>query len=335
MRPLRLITLVILVCSSLVGRAQQNIVISWPSKQLLSQPLTINGSTSVNVVLQNVNDALYTYQVTLTATPIPTPSVLTSLTGGGTTPTLPPECDAPNTQLTNIAKSFTSWQLNPWVDSSGKTLSAPQSVALSTTLAFYSQSITVPLAGVKPLLSTFGGACSNATVLAAYSSIDTTDKLWQVRLGGSHSVTVSAILEPLNNYTINIGEYSIGDSTHPPTLTSACTDSSSKGTQCLVQYQPQTDIITVSGGFLFSELPARTYSRGTVPNSTDAVLVVNGNSMSSLLAALVNVKLPCQWGWCPRQDKGYSLALSVGPVYSLNGTDVSKVGLFAGGSVGL
>ena len=86
---------------------------------------------------------------------------------------------------------------------------------------------------------------------------------------------------------------------------------------------------------MFSELPSRTYSRQNVPGSTDAVLAVGGNSMSSLLTALVNVKLPCGFEWCSK-DTGYSFAVSVGPALSLNGggNGVSQVGLFGGLSLG-
>ncbi len=327
----RLICGIILLCWSCVGFSQQTITISWPSKQLLSQPITVNGNTSVNVVLQNVNDVLYTYQVTLVSTPVPLP-VLAAAPAAA--PAVDP-CAAPKAQLAKIVPAFDTWQLNPWLDSNNKTLKAPESVALSTTLAYYNQAITLPLAGVKQSLSKFGGACADATVQTNYDAVAATDMMWEGKLNLSHTVTVSAVLEPLNNYTIHIGEYSIGNSTQPPTLTSACTDSSSKATDCLIQYQPQTDLLSVSGGYLFSELPSRTYSRGTVPNSSDAVLVVNGNSMSSLLAALVNVKVPCVWKTCSAKENGYSLALSIGPVYALNGSDVSKVGLFGGLSLGL
>ena len=105
----RALCVVILIASSCAGFAQQTIAISWPSKQLISQPLTVNGNTSVNVVLQNVNDVLYTYEVTLVATPVPPPSILTQYA-----PAAPPPagqvdpCDAPKTQLAAIVVAFTA-----------------------------------------------------------------------------------------------------------------------------------------------------------------------------------------------------------------------------------
>lgn len=331
----RLICGVVLFWWPCIGLSQQTVTISWPSKQLLSQPITVNGKTSVNVVLQNVNDVLYTYEVTLVATPMPTPSIL-SPGDAALPPPLSPECIAPKQQLDAITTALTAWQLDPWLDSTNKpTLKVPASVALTTTTTYFQSSIQTPLAKVGPLLGNAPPLCTDSAVQTAYGNLVAISNTWLTRMSGNHAVTVSATLEPLNNYTIHIREYNVGSPTHPPTLTSACIDSTGAPTDCLIQYQPQTDLISISGGFLFSELPSRAYTRGVVPSSPDATLVVNGNSMSSQLAALVNVKLPCVWKTCSAKDNGYGLALSVGPAYSLNGTDVSKVGLFGGVSLSL
>jgi hypothetical protein len=332
----RVYIFVLLSCLPSVLLSQQNITISWPSKQLLSQPVTVNGPTAVNIVLQNINDVLYTYEVTLTATPVTPPVLKDYAADAALLPTGDP-CKDPKDQLANITGAFDAWQLNPWLDTDNKTpLTTPASVALSTTLQYYQLQIQQPLAAVSTLLGP--GHCDDATVNANYEKVSAQSAALQSRMNGSHTVTVAQTLAPFNNYTINLSEYTLADPLNAPhgaMLTSACVDDKKVATQCKVQYQPLTDLISMSGGFLFSELQARTYSRESVPTSSNAVLVVHGNSMSSLLAALVNVKLPCVPKTCSWQESGYSFAVSVGPVYSLNGSDVSKVGLFAGGSLSL
>ena len=332
----RLVWIAILAGLPSVACSQQTITISWPSKQLLSQAITVNGNTPVTVTLQNVNDLLYTYEVTLVATPMPTPTILTGAATAKTPAAVPTECVVPQQQLNSITGAFTAWQLDPWLDSTNKpTLKAPASVALTTTSTYFQADIQTPLTAVGSLLGNAAPLCTDPALRQTYANLVTISNTWLAKLSGSHSASISAVLEPLNNYTIHIREYSIGSPTHSPTLTNACTDSTGAATDCLIQYQPKTDIISISGGFLFSELQARTYARGSSPNSTDSVLAVNGNSMSSLLAALVNVKLPCVWVTCSAKDNAYGLAVSIGPVYSLNGTDVSKVGLFGGLSLSL
>jgi hypothetical protein len=97
-------------------------------------------------------------------------------------------------------------------------------------------------------------------------------------------------------------------------------------------------ILTTSGGFLITEVPATSYSSVTAPNTTGAtstqnVLGVNNAGMPSLgLTALVNVYLPIFHDLRWLNNSRYGWAVAAGPSYNLsNGkADTSKFGLMAG-----
>jgi hypothetical protein len=103
----------------------------------------------------------------------------------------------------------------------------------------------------------------------------------------------------------------------------------------------QTNLLSASGGFLFSELQSRTYTRANVPGVTDAVLQVNGaGPVNSLLTALVNVKIPCFWPSqpkippCTTSPDTWGWMFSIGPAYEVGSdSQTTRVGLFAGVSV--
>ena len=315
--------LVLGLCESAYG--QQTIRISWPSKQLISQPITVNGTTSVTTVVTEVNDILYSYEGWVTSVPVAPPIPPAALVAA---PPAGDPCADPASKLGTIEADWKKWQLNPWVDTKGNGVTVPQSVALATTMSYYKESIEQPLAGFS-----FGGCTSGASYNAVKSKFDTLSAKnaeWLTKMSSSHTFTLTnQSLAPFNNYTIHLKEYG-SDSTHPPTLTNACTDSKNNPTDCQIQYQPRTDLISTSGGFLFSELGSRSYVRQSVPNGTDAVLGVNGGGrVSSLLTALLNVQIPYLGDL--REGK-LGLALSLGPALQLNSgsSGVSKVGMFTG-----
>lgn len=201
---------------------------------------------------------------------------------------------------------------------------------MQTTEAFYKENIEALYkeAVAKPGIGTCDG----------WSDLTTKYNNWEERLKSPHTYTIDTSLEPLNSYTIHIREY-YADETSQPRLTSACTQNGA-ASECTIDYEPKNDILTASGGYLISELQARSYNRANIPGSTDAVLQVGGTGrVSSVLAALVNVKLPCFWGssWgrfvppCSPDDNEWGWALSAGPVLQLGGSgQATKAGLFGG-----
>ena len=316
-----------------LGFCQQTISISWPTKQLLSQPLTVDQVTSVRITISDVNDVLYQYQGYLTSSPTPLPDVGFDLPKGAALT----GCDLIKKTMNDISAASASWQLNPYIDDKGNKVTTPASVALNTTVTYYRENIAKPFSGIdqKVLQS------CQSDVQDAYKALDLSNQTWLQRIAKSHTYSFDDTLQPLNDYSIHLKELA-SDSTHPPQLTSACQQNGTPS-DCIVKYTPQNTIISVSGGFLFSELKSPTYVRATVPNSTDALLSVNNTgSINPLLTSLVNVKLPCFWGSggippCSSHDEQFGWALSIGPALSLNSgsSGVSKVGLFGGLSVHL
>lgn len=104
----------LLLCGT-AARAQQRVILSWISKKAVGAPISVNGPTQVEIVVSGVNDILYSYEGSITATPLQLPSLGGG--GGGTGPKLAcPAQDLVNT----IKKNWDSWQVNPLVDENGK-----------------------------------------------------------------------------------------------------------------------------------------------------------------------------------------------------------------------
>src|SRR5487761_202243 len=321
----------LLLCGT-AAQAQQKVILSWISKKALGAPISVNGPTQVEIVVTGVNDILYSYEGSITATPVQ----LSNIGGGGAGFQERIACPAQN--LVNlIQKNWESWQVNPLVDERKQVTAGgpPNSVSVQTTEAFYKQNVEAlyKKAAAKPRI----GACTG------WQELTQRYRDWEERLKSRHTYTIDATLEPLNNYTIHIREY-YADENSQQRLTNACMQNGT-ASECTIDYEPKNDILTASGGYLISELQARSYNRANVPGSTDAVLQVGGTGrVSSVLAALINVKLPCFWGtsWgrfvppCSPDGNEWGWALSVGPALQLGGSgQATKAGLFGGISLHL
>ena len=318
--------------------AQQQITILWASKQSQNAPITVDQATPVHIVVTRVNDALYTYEGYITAVPQAVPDVLTSLLPAATAAkAMSQQCSDAGDLLTAIAKDMTSWQLNPWVDQTGKAITgtgAPNSVSIETTSQFYTTNISLKFAQVS---QTVAHTCGLDT---PWANINSFTQDWAQRLARPHTYTIDQTLTPMNDYTIHLIEYAY-DPTHNLQMTNACTQSG-KPAECTIKYSPQNNLLSVSGGFLFSQLQSRSYVRANVPGQTGAVLQVNGTGpVNSLLTSLVNVKIPCFWAKgtgfashippCSPNTDVWGWALSVGPALQLGTNDqTSRVGLFTG-----
>ena len=137
----------------------------------------------------------------------------------------------------------------------------------------------------------------------------------------AHSIDFTVNLEPNQNYEFTIQTSWKGAPIKGGTINWNCGES---------------DILTLSAGPLITTLPYRSYNQQQVPVSTGGTqnqLVVSGTGNVNVLgAALLNYHFP----QIPHVPAWTGLALSVGPVYTLNSTpSVSKLGLFVGGSIQL
>ena len=313
--------------------AQQQITILWVSKQPQSGPITVDQSTPVHIVVTGVNDALYYYEGYVTAEPTPLPNIQfpsVASAAAGTT-----GCTDVTSTLKAIAGDMKSWQLNPWVDNKGKDLTGgtPNSVSMETTRQFYVSNIATKFATVSQ------AQAQTCSLGSQWSDINAFTQDWAQRLSRPHTYEIDTTLMPLNDYTIHLIEYAY-DASHNLQMTNACTQNA-KATECTIKYQPTTNLLSASGGFLFSQLQSRTYTRANVPGGTDSVLQVNGaGRVNSLLTALVNVKIPCFWPSQPKippcspTSDSWGWMFSIGPVLQLGSNDqTTRVGMFTGISV--
>jgi len=316
------------------AEAQQTVTILWTSKQPQSAPITVDQNTPVRITVTGINDALYSYEGYVTSAPTPPPHIDFLSVGPGAAPP-PAGCDDAIKALEAIVPDMSSWQLNAWVDSKGNDLtgSSPNSVSLETTTAFYASHISAKFAQVSQ------AQAHTCNLDSQWIKISLFTQEWAQRLSRPHLYTFDTTLAPFNDYTIHLIEYA-SDSTHSKKMTNACSQNG-QASECTIKYQPQTNLLSASGGFLFSQLQSRTYSRANVPGMTDAVLQTNGTGrVNSLLTTLVNVKLPCFWSPhikippCSSNPDNWGWMLSVGPALQLSGSDqTTRVGLFTGVSV--
>jgi hypothetical protein len=142
----------------------------------------------------------------------------------------------------------------------------------------------------------------------------------QKLLDKDHVVAFQASISPDYDYACTISEYYNQQPTKNGTLA--------------LSIKPTNTIITLSLGPLFSAIRNRTYSSVTVPNAdstgSSTVLGVQGNSFSTAIAALVNIRVPIP---SLAHDK-LGVDLAAGPVVRLNSkSGTSSAGFFAGVSL--
>jgi hypothetical protein len=156
----------------------------------------------------------------------------------------------------------------------------------------------------------------------------------QARVNGPHVLDVNYNLKRTSDYDVAVSETCNGTATDHATVT--------------FHLNRGFDVLTLSGGFLMTKLQARSYSvvaeptppppgspSGTPPG-TQNVLGVDGlgSGMRGALVALLNYHNPIE-----SLDKwqNFGLALSAGPVFDISQgkADTSKFGVFVGGSVHL
>ncbi len=304
--------------------AQQQIIVSWQSKELQSLPLTVDKAIPVMVVVRGVNNILYNYEGRLTAHPVMvTQSVFGNVTASSSDP-----CGNIKSKMTAIDGILKSSDFDPYNGVSDERTTTPHSIGLEAMRLAFEKNL-------KPLIlqmRTLVDQCTDSAVTNAAQSYLALDQKYTEAFAADHDFTFPAELTPLNNYTITIIER-YGDK-----ITDKCTNAG-KGVGCDVEYIPRNNILSTSGGFLFSELSNRTYERRLVPNSTNAVLVVNNSGpVRTILTALINVKIPCGWVHfpCSQREDTWGWALSIGPALQLSGgSNVTKLGLFGGVSVHL
>jgi hypothetical protein len=148
-------------------------------------------------------------------------------------------------------------------------------------------------------------------------------------LGSTHQYSFQVSVDPSEGYSCTISEFSKipdKDGKYQPTKDGTFT----------ITIGQTINVVTLSIGPLFSGIQNRTYSAVTAPNAgfsgTKQVLGVQGESLSTSIGALVNLRVPI-----PKLsgDK-VGVDVSAGPVLRLNSaTGTSPLGFFGGSSLRL
>jgi hypothetical protein len=306
--------------------AQNGIVIDWASRTVVSSPSTLGSTLSTTVLVRNVNDVLYDYDVDLVETlrqiddfghiagaVRAAPSVAADNCSG--------EVAQIRSEMTAVSDGLTgSAQLTPKPDKDG----AYPSVRLSATLAAWKQRVEPPLSRARGLAAALRAKIDQCSSSEArrflddeYRPFDNEMRLIERRLAGTHVIQVPITLRPDADYTIVVTEKFNGVATID-------------GTKKFI-VSPASTVLTLSSGFGATWLEGRTYNAAATPGANPGdpnrvQLRVDGEGVRPVVPLLLNFELPF------RTNGDWGVALSGGPVLAFGSgtTNSSSLGFFGG-----
>jgi len=346
--------LVVGTCCPLALAGPREITLIWPN--VVTQELMHSGNYTVTVA--GINDILYDYNLTVNLNAAVSLPPLVGLQNGAqqaetaagsaasklAARTLANDpCQQVANDLESLRKQSAALRdaippalkqlQQPSKDSSGKfssiplgdTLRALSSMPLAAELSKYDDGWTKLHRHIDLLAK--GTDCGQEDAIGPLDKLETQVTKLSNPDPLAHKISVGAYLDRTRGGTISVYEkYNGSDTVQSPqkyTLEAAFS------------------AITASGGFLLTELPARSYSSVNQPmtmgttTTTQTVLGVSGSShIRPGLAALFNFHDPFDW---LLNQPNYGFAISAGPVFDVsNGmADTSKLGFFGGVSVHL
>jgi hypothetical protein len=299
-------------------------------------------------VVSNVNDIIYQYELTVTLNAAYSADTIAALANAIKPPTptpapaLPAACaslqadfDAANGKLSTIQAGLSG--LLPTKQSDGKFASIPLNQTLNQWDAIRNSAASYVAALNTLKMDLSNNSCTSAAapqlVYNASQLITDYSTTLQPQLqrldssaNGAHVLQGEGFLDRTRGGSLTVRELYGGSDTEasPKTFPLEATYS----------------VITISGGFLLTTLPALSYASVNQPpttasGTTTTVLGVSGNSgIRPALTALVNVHDPFSWFG---NKPNFGFAISAGPVIEVaNGqADTSKFGFFGGVSAHL
>lgn len=318
----------------------QKITINWTDRTLSCPATESNRQKSVPVVINRINDVLYTYSVVVTTEPIvpddflQLPKVATSAPGAGPEP---PGCRLILGQAVdayNAVQKLIQDDLNLTPKKSGKTY---PSVKIDETIAAWhtiaaSQDYQTFQTQWKAAPESCKGATGDlsdrlrqvqkeaANLDALRSKVDDSPHAWY----GSAALTIGAD----NKVTTQVTEMYQGEVTQG-------------GNPQPFVCDLKSTVLSISAGTLFSELGSRDYAIVKAPQprtngqpsttTYNALVVQDATSLRPLLIGLLNYDLPLPMG-----DHGFGFTVSSGPTFRIGGpSNVSSFGYFGGISLHL
>lgn len=308
--------------------AQDLVVYDWESRTRRACPDEVNQRKSGYILIQNVNDILYEYKLSVTATQrnIDDWAEISGLTGraqraaatGSTAAAAGrPECQKMLRQANELLTQITTIiDDDPTLPRGYRKAGLKTSIRLSRTLATWDR-LQDRFSALRDLAAKLSADCGSfsgvSTFLSEFREADDAMRELRERIQSKpHLIREPQTIRPNTDYTITVEE----------TFEGNVTDGGNVAFQC----NPASGQLTLTAGVLFSRIPDRGYEARKVPDVDDNVLVVEGNSdFRPEGVALLNYLLP-------RLDfETAGLALSAGPVIRFGSkSDLSTLGFFTG-----
>jgi hypothetical protein len=316
------LTLAFMCCLSSQATAQ-DIVYDWSDKQLISYPPKVNRTQTFTVRIQSINDILYTYKIIHTSEPLPIDDLAkilnllkNSLPKGAAAAGAVP-CNVrvtARTEMGNITDVISESEVLPF---KLKQMPKPvRSIPLDETLDAW-RPIQQRIDKLRPLFD----QVEQCTILTPeelqsfrieVATFNTLVRPIESKAASSHEHVDRVTLSPGNKEKFEVREFFGADRTKDGVRN--------------FEFTPSNNILTLSGGVLFSKVPNRNYEPRKSPDTNQNVLAVEGNSAYRPEGvALLNYIIP-------RMDRDeVGLALSAGPVVRFGATeDTSALGFFTG-----
>ncbi len=308
-------------------------------------PSTILHTANYAFKISGVNDVLYKYEMSVTVNPSATDDI-SSLSGllGKLSQLLPSSSAGINKAIADPCGPLNSAlaDAKAMIDSANKSIQKIQpekpssgsypSVSIKDTVSAWGDvmnqyKLLIPkIEAAKAVLG--NTACTDdsilenaAQLLLTYDDIKTRVEPTDAVVRGPHVIYGQGFLDRTKNGSLIVKETYNGSDT--------------AGSPKSYPLQAGFNQMTVSGGFLLTTLPARSYATVNAPpvppsTATSTVLAVNGNSgIRPALVGLLNYHDPFDW---PLNKPHFGLAISAGPVIDIsNGkADTSSFGFFGG-----
>lgn len=310
---------------------EAQVVIDWQAKTLDSYPDIVNSRLNTAVIVNNVNDLLYSYKIILVASPrsfddasllfLKNAAAAAAAAAAGA-PVAPDNKCATSVQKLNDLVASVSGEIADIFDPTTKKNSKGelQSTPLSTTVDSWKTKVKPGLEQLSAAMESVNTGCQDPVerknvadpALDRARTLQGQAETRQKQIDGPHQIQQSAVLAPENDYTVTVTEYSNG----------------TKTAEFSQKFSPSSTVFTLSLGALLSKIEQRSYvSAKDAANTAQNRLSVNGTGhLTTLGVALLNYDIPR----CSRDEIG--LTLSSGLVLSFGNNEVSAspLGWFGG-----
>lgn len=303
-------------CAGAVSVSAQTVVYKWSSDAKVPESYPrITKRQTVTFNITEVNDILYQYRLEVTETPISYDdfAAIAAILRGFNKVTPPAGkiagCVSPEDFTNSLHENAERISNDTLLPEGYKNVVDKKSVSLKASLDAWS----IHRKAADKLTEDRGNICTGtsipATVETKYQTYLQAVKRIQDKVDSSHVFTATSVIGPGSKVSATVFESFEDKQISSKTFTFTT-----------------VDVLTLSAGALFSNIPDRSYEARKSPNSELNVLTVEGNSRATpALVALLNYHL---WNM---KNEFFGVALSAGPVIRLGSkSDASSFGFFTG-----